>query len=280
MKRFFKALPVVLVGGLALTGCSATETPSANSGVTISITTHAEGDALGSGAVDATGAPSAGKDVLGTEANTTLAIFKQLGVSYTGFEMKAGSENGGKKQSAELTIKGVDLSALTTAQAAASKQFADAATAWQASNPTKKPAEFFTDATMLTQLGTLSGLIIAQAFPVPTEANGEHELTITPAFAQVLKAHNTEVEFTLPGSVESVTGPAGAATGEGHKLLLNADKLENGKAIKVVYDDPAPVMSWWLSTVLWILGVIVTVLIAVIALMPGKRKPQADEKTA
>jgi|GEM_PF-3000300 len=264
MKRFLKALPVLLVGGLALTGCTAAGSTSTDANtMNVQVSTQAQGDALGDGA-------TSGDDVLGAEAIGSFSVFKQLGLS--GATVGLSTTNTGKGQTAEYSVKGIATDKVNAAQQAAAQQFEQAKTQWKATsgNEKKADAEFYSDATMKQQVAQVPGLAVMTLLPALTEKDGEHTGTITPRFVSALGSHNTEVTLTFPGEVTLEGTPAGVEAA-GKEVTLTASEVKDNEAIKVSFSDPAPVMSWWLSLILWVLGLIVTVLLITIALAPRRR---------
>lgn len=261
MKRFMKALPVILVGGLALTGCSATETPAAEKNFALEYTTHAEGDALGD-------AVNTGADVLGKNAVTAAAQLSSLGLVNSTVDIS--STNADKKQSAELTLKGITAESITTAKKSSAEYIAGIMTRWQGGDTSKTEEQFWADESVKTYFAAYPGVALVEALPALSESEGAHTATFSPRLIDVLKSNNATVTLTVPGSA-SVTGSPAGVTVSGHEVSIDPAQLKAGESIAVSYHDPAPVMSWWLSAVLWVLGIIVTVLLIMIALAPRRR---------
>jgi hypothetical protein len=261
MKRFMKALPVILVGGLALTGCSATETPAAETSFALEYTTHAEGDALGD-------ALNTGANVLGNNAVTASAQLASLGLVQRTVDVS--SANSTQKQSAELTLEGVTADSITAAKKASAEFVASILTQWQSGDTSKTEEAFFADESVKSYFDGYPGVALAEALPALTETEGTHTATFAPRLLDVLKKYNATLTLTVPGSATLEGTPAGVSV-SGHEVTIDPAQLKAGESVAVSYHDAAPMMSWWLSLVLWVLGVIVTVLLIMIALAPRRR---------
>ncbi len=261
MKRFMKALPVILVGGLALTGCSATETPAAETNFALEYRTHAEGDALGD-------AVNTGADVLGKNAVTAAAQLTSLGLVQSTVDIS--SKNADKKQSAELSLDGITADSITAVKKASAEYVASILTQWQGGDTAKTEEQFWADESVKTYFAAYPGVALAEALPALSETEGTHTATFAPRLIDALKNYNATVTITVPGSASVEGSPAGV-TVSGHEVVIDPAQLKDGETTAVSYHDPAPVMSWWLSAILWVLGVVVTVLLVMIALAPRRR---------
>lgn len=252
MKRFLKALPLLLVGGMALAGCGSVEMDvkvqnADKMDVTISMeASDAEMDAYikkGTGSDDAARANKYSLGALLQSNVNGLRLPSQQG--NPGMDrpdsVTIEENNEGDQQKAQAVLKGLPSSAL-------------AATAFQAK--VSYEAEHYTFSAVRPKDVSLGKAPAADG----GEASEAAPVALTVEFP------NPVAEATAGGQIH------------GKSVTWNLKDIKEDTALTAVTSGPG--MAWWISGLLWLAGVVVTVLLVAITLMSaGSRKdsePQAE----
>lgn len=249
MKRFLKALPLLLVGGLALAGCGTVDVDvkvqSADKmDVTISMeASDAEMNAYikqGTGIDDAAAANKYSLGALLQGNVNSLRLPSQQGSP--GMDrpdsVTIEENNEGDQQKAQAVLKGLPNSALAT-------------TAFQAK--VSYEAEHYTFSAVRPKDASLG--------KAPAADGGEASETAPVALT---------VEFPNPVSEATAGGEV-----HGKSVTWHLKDIKENTTLTAVTSGPG--MAWWVSGLLWLAGIAVTVLLIAITLMSaGARNERKD----
>lgn len=252
MKRFLKALPLIMIGGLTLTGCGS---------VDVDLKVHDEKSA------DLTVQVEAPKKALDS------ALKKQQKAQQQQQQQQQGGDSG--KQPDVKVPEGITLGLLLDSNLQEPRTVLG-----EPSKVTTKETNHGKTSKVKTTLHDIDvdGLGKAgQARQMPISVsydNDRYKFTMMPQGQLVKQADDVNFTVHLPRAVENAS--AGGEV-EGHSVTWNLKDLKEGQSITATSENPG--LPWWASLLIWVAGVAVTVLLIVIAFMPGgKPEPQQDEQ--
>lgn len=250
MKRFLKALPLLLVGGMALAGCGSMDVDvkvqSADK-VDVTISAEATNEEMEAFIKKGTGSDDpamAKKYSIGSLLQSNVNSLRLPSQQSAGLDrpdsVTFSENNEGDKQSAEVTMKGLSSSVLGSTAIQGKVSFESERYTFSAVRPKD---------TALGKAEAAQGAEASEAAPVA--------LT---------------VEFPNPVSEATAGGEI-----HGNSVTWNLKDIKEDTALTAVTSGPG--MAWWVSALLWVAGVIVTVLLVAITLMSsGGRKTTKSEE--
>lgn len=288
MKRFWRAMPLILVAGVAVSGCGSVDvnaTVHSLEDVTLSVKAKASAEeikkaeaesaafAQSGGAQPDPNTFEAGSDGLGKQLNTVSIILTSMGLHSTGSSLE--SKNTAEGQEATLSLRGVsaeNLSGVRSKADAALQQYAGSAANGKSVEQLSQDENFI----KALQQPSNYPAVVAAALPVVTQQGERYRVELSPRFVKVLQGANAELSVTLPRAVEEADG---AGVISGHTVTWKASDLKDGQTVSAVSAGPG--MAWWLSAILWVLGVLVVVLLIVLTLTPkGPKEPKERKGVA
>jgi hypothetical protein len=243
MKRFLKALPVAIIGVLALAGCGSVDidldvkdVKTADVSVSVEapktvVHKYVEKQ-LKSSQTDSSSAVDVPK---GYTAGFFLSQNVNQFRSALGEPTKVTSHetNKGKLMKAEQTLHDLDLKTL-------------ASTTQQANMPL-----------------------------AVTHAKGRYSFNFTPDASTVKELGDATFTVHLPQAVESASSDGEVS---GHSVTWDLKKVKSGATLSAMSEGPG--LPWWASALIWIAGIAVTILLIVIALMPSGKPTPGQEPPA
>jgi hypothetical protein len=244
MKRFLKALPVIIIGGLALTGCGSVDIDmhvkdAKKADVSISVEApKTEVHKYVEKQLKSSQQGSSGSTVTAPKGYTA-GFFLSQNVnqfrSALGEPTKVTSHetNKGKLMKAEQTLHDLDLKTL-------------ASTTQQANMPL-----------------------------AVTHAKGRYSFNFTPDASTVKELGDATFTVHLPQAVESASSDGEVS---GHSVTWDLKKVKSGATLSAMSEGPG--LPWWASALIWIAGIAVTILLIVIALMPSGKPTPGQEPPA
>ncbi|MGO3152876.1 MAG: LppM family (lipo)protein [Galactobacter sp.] len=246
MKRFLKALPLLLVGGIALTACGSVDVDlkvkdekTADLSVSVEAPKSAVHDFVEKQLKTQQEQQGASGDVKVPEGYTA-GYFLDSNMNQFRPTLGAASKvtydesNKGKVMEATQTLHDIDLAKLA-------------------------------DAGQSTQVPLSVG-----------HDDGRYSLNFTPSAQMFKEVEDATFTVHFPQAVESAS-----AGGEvhGHSVSWDLKNLKDGQTVTAISEGPG--LAWWASLLIWLAGIAVTVLLLVLALLPsGKPKPGEDAPAA
>jgi hypothetical protein len=246
MKRFLKALPVIIIGGLALTGCGS-----------VDIDMHV-------------------KDAKKADVSVSVEAPKKEIHKFVEKQLSAQQSQQGGSSSKVNAPKGYTAGLILDQSVAQMRPYLGEAAKITSKETNRGKVTKATQTLHDISLKGLASTSQQQQMPLAvTHAKGRYSFNFTPS-AEVLKQLD-DVTFTvhLPQAVQSASSDGEVS---GHSVTWDLKKVKSGATLTAMSEGPG--LAWWASALIWIAGIAVTILLIVIALMPSGKPTPGQEPPA
>lgn len=241
MKRILKALPLLLAGGMALTACGSVD-------VDLKV-----------------------KDEKTADLSVSVEAPKSAVHDFVEKQLQS-QQGGGEVEVPEGYTAGFfldsNMNQFRPSLGAASKVTYDETNKGKLMEAKQTLHDI--DLSKLAETGSSTQMPVAVGYD-----EGRYSFNFTPAAEMFKELEDATFTVHFPQAVESAS--VGGSV-HGHSVSWDLKELKDGQTLTAISEGPG--LAWWASLLIWLAGVAVTVLLVVLALLPGGKSEPGDTPTA